>query len=108
MLLNISERVGLRAALPERGNYVTLGVIDELKRKLVFDEDEIERFQIKQTAQNIAWDCKDDDGEKDFDISAVERDLICGALNTLDQQSALLPVQMGIYKKFLIDAKTDG
>lgn len=107
MLLNISERIALSTALPVQGNYVTLGVIEELKKKLGFDDDEIKQFKIVHTPTSVKWDTAKE-GEKDIHISPVERDLICSALKTRDQQSTLLPVQMKVFKKFVIDGKADG
>ncbi len=105
MLLKISERVALMTSLPEKGNFVTLKILGDLKAALGFTDEEIKRCKIVQTPQNIKWD---GDEEKDVEILPTQRVLICDALKALDQASALLPVHVSVYEKFMGNGEVDG
>lgn len=105
MLLKISERVALLTMLPDKGNFVTLKIVADLKTKLGFSNDEIERCKIKQTPQNISWDGNE---EKEIEILPTQMIVCCDALKELDQSSTLTPLHVGVYEKFMGNGQTDG
>lgn len=100
MLLNVAERVALVTALPKEGNFVTLKIVVDLKDKLGFSDDEIEKFKIEYTDTAVKWGAAED-SEKEIEILPTQMDVCCKALEALNAREALTPMHMSVYGKFL-------
>ena len=101
MKLSIPERIGLLGILPEKGNFVTLRVVDEARRLLSFTEREIKDWGIVAAEEGrVSWNPqKAVDG--DVKIGDAVRELIAKKLKELDEKEELLMAMYSLYERFV-------
>lgn len=100
--LSIIERVKLLEILPQEGNFLTLRMVQELKRKVGFDAEELVRIEFKQDEREAHWNPDRDSGlEREF--LQPEIDLITAALRRLDKAEKLTEHYLPLYTLFVKD-----
>lgn len=100
--LTIHERVCLLQLLPSEGNFLTLRMIQDLKRKVEFDAAELEHIEFNQLADKATWNpTKDTLLEREFLPSEV--DIIAKALRKLDKEEKLNNNFLTLYTTFVKD-----
>lgn len=99
MLFSISERLTLVDSLPPKGNFLTLTLLEELRRKLVFSDDEISEFNIKAADGRVTWD-ESATAEKEVAIGDATTAVIASALKKLNDANQLTTAHLGLCKKF--------
>ena len=106
--MKIKDRLMVMSILPQQGNFVTIQLVAELKRKVSLSPKEIEQVGIKTdpATGNLAWD-DTKDKDKDFSFHESERALIQKALVELEEQNKLTPDHIDIYKQFVLKDKQD-
>ena len=99
MELNISERLTLVNLLPEKGNFETMKTIEALRDILYPTEEEVKKFGVKQTSNNISWN---EEGAKEIPLkfTKIQKDLLKESLDKLDEKEELTFAQYSVYKKF--------
>ena len=105
MKLNIAERIALAQLLPERAKVEQMRSIMELRQKLWFDEEEVERFGIVSTDTQTTWKVMPE-GESDavdITIGKPAAEAIEAALNTLQEKEGLRAVEVLLWDKFMSD-----
>lgn len=102
MKLNLPERFETLRLLPDKGNFATLKIVENMKLSLAPSEDEFKHFEIVQTGDQIVWNSIK--GLEDVDISIGEKatDIIVDALKKLDETGNLTEPCMSIYEKFVM------
>ena len=100
MLLNISERIAAFGILPERGNFATLRIVEDLRRELSISEEEADECGIVFGNDQITWQ---KDIEKEIAFSDRAKEMILEALKKLDTANEMEPRHMSLWRKFIGD-----
>lgn len=102
MLLSIQERLMLgNKILPGKGDFVTLGIVEDFKIGLSITEDEIKEFEIKVAEDGVTWN---NGKSKDVEMEVGEsvRKIVVDELKRLDDSRDLTPDCMSLYRKFML------
>jgi len=104
MKLNVLERVMLGSILPPETNFSQYKIITGLKKQLSFDEREMLKFGITQSAPNekgegqVNWT---KDGNKDFTFGLTALEIIRAVLKKLDEEKKITANIGTLYEKFM-------
>ena len=100
MILLISERLAILSVLPEKGDFVTLKVLNKLRMSLALTEEEIKNWNVSQDTETmmVSWG---ENGEAEIPIGEVATGIIVDALRDLDKRKELLPQHYDVYEKFI-------
>lgn len=99
MELNIQERLILSRLIPEKGNFETMSTVENLRKALLFTEEEVEKFEIKQTDTAISWN--EQAFERiDISLSTKGEALVIEALEELDKKEELGAQEYTLFKRF--------
>ena len=100
MKLSIMERIGLLGVMPEKGNFITLKIVDEARRALSFTEKEIKVAKIVTLeGGRIQWDPAYP--VADVKLGEKIREMIVTALKKLDESEELTRQLFDIYARFV-------
>lgn len=97
--LKIAERLRLSQALPEQGSLATQKVLIELRNKLLIDQKEWKKYDVKEDDGTVRWDDKKDKG-REYEFGRVEEKLIVNALEDLDKEKKVKPEHITLFDKF--------
>lgn len=100
MKLNILERLLLVNVLPEKGNAVTLRIVSQLRERLSFTEQDIEKYGITVEGEAVRWDPEKGQEEVEIKIGAVAQRTIVDALTELDKNEDLEMQHLSLLDKF--------
>jgi len=104
MKLNLTERIVALNLLPQEGNFLTLRTIREHQMKISPSEAEIKKYGVTEQDGKIFF-ANPQLAEKetvDIEIGEIVTNIITEALETLNKEEKLKPVQMSLYEKFVI------
>jgi len=104
MKLGIKERILLLNLLPAQGDFTTMKAIQNLRDGLIFTEDEVGRFGIKQDDQRIIWDVAVDE-DVEIVIGPVGNTVVIDALKKLDEEKRLIADHLELWEKFVENPK---
>lgn len=98
MKLNIQERLTLVNLVPEKGNFITMSIVDGLRLILYPSEAEVKKFDLKQDDRLLTWneegskktEVKISDSQIDFLMDQLEKKSIANELDFL---------QYSVYKR---------
>ena len=98
MKLNIQERLTLVNLVPEKGNFITMSIVDGLRLILYPSEAEVKKFDLKQDDRLLTWneegskktEVKVSDSQIDFLMDQLEKKSIANELDFL---------QYSVYKR---------
>jgi hypothetical protein len=98
MKLNIQERLTLVNLVPEKGNFITMSIVDGLRLILYPSEAEVKKFDLKQDDRLLTWneegskktEVKISDSQIDFLMDQLEKKSIAADLDFL---------QYSVYKR---------
>ena len=104
--LNIPERIALLNILPAEGNVVTLRVVMDLQKRIGFTEQDLKRFDIKNTVRPdgsafITWNPKMTNETKEIEIGEAGKTIIVEQLNRLNSQGRLPINMLPLYERFV-------
>ena len=104
MKLNIQERLTMVNLVPEKGNFVTMSIVESLRELLYPSEAEVKKFEIKQTDMTLTWNTE---GNKKIEIKITpfQKEFLMNRLEELSQQNNLDIQQYLIYKRFKEETK---
>lgn len=102
MKLKMQERLMLVSVLPTQGNFLTVALASDLRKKVLPDNTENETLGIKQQAEAIQWDTTKDFG-KDFEFEKSEMQMIKKALKELDDSGKLSMNHIELYRIFMVE-----
>ncbi len=109
MEFSIAERLHLLGIMPERGNLVTMKVIEEFKDKLSFSEEEIIEIELisetpdpnKPEAVVYKWNTeKGLTHLKEIEIGEATRKIMQGVFEIMDKNSTFTPPLLKLYQRF--------
>jgi len=106
MKLSILERIVLQGLLPEKGDYVTYGLIKQIRTELSFTEKEIKEFKIQEVRDakgntQITWDDKTAK-LKEFTFGNKITSIIVKALEKIEKEGEINNNNVSLYEKFMI------
>jgi len=98
--LNVKERIIISSLVPQKSNYATYRMFQDLLMKVGLSADEIKESNIRtEEGGNIRWD---NDFIKDFEFKDAEVELIAKYLKELDKKEELsLSDHISLYEKFV-------
>jgi hypothetical protein len=104
MKLTIPERISLLNLAPQKGNFLTLQLAQEMTNKLNLNEEEIEQAQIVNLPDGrTKWNPQAANAiEKDFRFGEAMRSMIQAELTKLDTRKELTVSQIPLYEKFVL------
>ena len=97
--LNILERIMCMGVLPDKANFVTHKIIENLKIQLSFSEEETKKYKIAEKEGQITW--KPTEMEKEFVFGEKATDIIQASLKQLDEKGELHRDVVSLYEKFM-------
>jgi len=100
MKLQVIDRITLLNILPEKGDFVTLKIVRQLREELSFSEDEIATLGLKSDGGRITWNTAVDP-MKDVAIGEKATDLIVDTLKKLNEKKELNQQLFGLYEAFV-------
>lgn len=98
--LNLAERINLMEILPVEGNFITLGIIRELKVNLGVKDNEFKLFGIEQKDNKITWN-EEGNKEIDFDFGDKAVEIVVEELEKLDKGKKLEDRHFSLFEKFV-------
>ena len=101
MELNVQERLALQNVLPQQGNFVTLGLVSELRAMLNMSEEEIDKFKVVVKDQQVTWAPEAVVETKEIPIGKTMKGVIVDALKKLDAAGQLTIAHLTLYEKFV-------
>lgn len=103
-VLSLAERIHLMNMLPEQGNVISIRRVDELKKKLLPSEAEIERWNLKIEGASFQWDPKSDT-DAVIEVGQSMWDLVVKTLKDMDSAGTMTTNQVSLYEKFVENEK---
>lgn len=101
MKLNVNERLALLQVVQAHvGNFLTLGIMNDLISVLAMTDKEFKEFAIKQAGDQITWNPKGTK-EKEIEIGEKATEIITADLSKMDQMRKLEQRHVSLYKKFV-------
>jgi len=106
MKLSILERIVLQGLLPQQGDYVTYGLIKQIRTELSFTEKEIKDFKINEVINTkgesrVTWDDKTEK-LKEFTFGEKVTSIIVKALEKVDKEGKIDNNNVSLYEKFMV------
>ena len=101
MELTILERLTLLGVLPESGNFVTMKILQRLRLALGFSEEDVEKYSMVVTADNVKWDNEAE--PVNIPLGKVARAEIVKALEAVDEAGKVTAQHMSLFEKFEFD-----
>jgi len=104
MKLNISERLTLVNLVPEKGNFVTMSIVEGLRLILYPSEAEVKKFELKQQERLLTWN---EEGTKKIDIKLtdLQKKFLMDRLEERSKDDSLDFSQYSIFKRFKEESK---
>ena len=107
MKLSVSDRLTLLGVLPEAGDFRTMKTIQTLRTDLLFNEDEVKKFELKQEVTDdgkirSAWNGQTAE-EVEIKIGEIATEVIVAALKELDTKKTLRAEHLAVYGRFVKD-----
>jgi len=100
MELNVKERIIISSLVPQKGNYATYKMFQDLLMKIGLNADEVKTINLREEANgSLRWE---NDFTKEFEFKDAEVDLIKKHLKELDDKESLNYVDhISLYEKFV-------
>jgi len=98
--LNIKERIAMQGVLPKNANYVTLQIIEQIRTKLSFSENELKKGGVTQAGENFSWK---NDFEEEFEIGEKMMEIIKNNLIGMNANGTLHSSMMSLYEKLILE-----
>ncbi len=107
MKLSIHDRLVLQTVLPQKGDFLEMTVIEDIKGKLDFSTREIKEYEVVNTDGRVSWNLEK---AKDLrlDFVQLELDTIGKALKELESKKEVTPEHLDIYRAFVINTVKAG
>jgi hypothetical protein len=102
--LKVKERMVLSSILPAQGDILTLRLVMDLKKDVLFSEQEHKDFEITITEGRMTWDITKDLPKK-FAVGSTMLKLIQDTLGKLNKDRQLTIDQVPLYDLFMDPTK---
>jgi len=98
MKLNVNERLTLVRAVPEKGNFVTMSTVENLKAILHLSEDEVKEFELKEAGGMLTWN-KGGSEPKELELSELGLELLQKQFEEMDKKEELTLPDFHLFKR---------
>lgn len=98
--LTIKDRIVLLTLLPRQGGLIELQTIKRLIQILEFTSEEIEKYQLKDTANGVRWN-KEKEEEKEVIFTDSQINIIKKSINEADKNKTLTLEMLETIEKFI-------
>lgn len=101
--LQMIDRITLPSVLPTKGGFEKLIVVEDIKKKIMLTQEDIEKYTISSRGDKIFWTIPE--GEQDefeYEFTSLELSLLKEALKELDTKQELTTDMTGLYKLFVL------
>ncbi len=98
--LKVAERFALLTVLPEKGDFLDMRKINELRDELNLTAEEITKFEAKSNKDGVTWNAKKDRGVN-FTFGERATDIIVTALKALNESRQLEGRHVTLYEMFV-------
>jgi hypothetical protein len=99
MQLTIGERLNLLSILPSEGNFLTMRLVDDLRKELGFSEQELEHINLREEEGRLAWD-PDKSAPKEVEFGERSRRIVYDTLAELDKEGKMRAEHLSLCEKF--------
>lgn len=106
MELSVIERLGLLSVLPKEGSFITLRIVNDLRKSVGFTEEEIKEFELREADGRVTWNSAAET-PRDIPIGEKATDVIVEALKDTDKRKALNASTFALYERF-VEGATNG
>lgn len=96
MQLDLVERFTLLNTLPQKGDFITIKVLRNLKDALAASEQEIEEHGLREKD----WEIRPGQGLVDIEINETWRGMIVDALKEADKNKTITDQHISLWEKF--------
>lgn len=101
MQLSVLERMALDGALPKEGNYLTMLLVNDLKKCIGITPELVKELNIRQApGGGIQWD-REKEQSLEVDIGEATMTIVKKALAGADKAGKLTVDHCSLYKKFM-------
>jgi len=97
MKLNVNERLIIVGVVPEKGNFKTMTIVENVKKALHLTEEEVKEYELVQVGENLTWNKKGSE-KKEVEISEFGEELIMEAFEALDKKAELTVHHFPVFK----------
>lgn len=101
MKLSIKDRLLLINLLPQKGNFVTMTIREDLFNKIKISQEEIEVTEMHSTDAGVTWNTDKEGEERLFEFSELEIEMVKNILKSLDEKKELTADTIDLYKLFI-------
>lgn len=98
MKLGIKERLLFGGIFPEKGDFLTQSICQDISEKIKLSEEEIKQINLRFDEGRWVWDT-DKDIEKEVEFSDVEFNLLKIQVDRLDKEKLITHLILDICKK---------
>jgi hypothetical protein len=98
MELSVFERLVLLNILPKEGNVVTVRIIHDLRNRLGFTEEELEKIQFTSNEKGTSWK---QNVNAEIEIKGQALKIICEAFDKLSNDNLLTVEILPVYDRFM-------
>lgn len=88
MKLSINERLTIVQIIPEKGNFKTMKIVENLNKALYLSEEELKEFEVTQNGDQLKWN-KKGTGRHEVGISEFGMEIIMESFEALDKDEKL-------------------
>ncbi len=101
MLLGVYERIVLDNVLPREGSYLTMVLVDALKKCLRLTPAEVAEWEVKELqGGRLAWNSSKAK-EVEIEVGEAVTKIVKSALANLDKAGKVTTEQLSLYEKFM-------
>lgn len=101
MKLNVAERLQFGVLLPERGDFITMTLKEDIVGKVALTQEEMAEWEVKSSdGTHASWNPAKAQ-EKEIEFTEAEKALVARKLKELDAAKQLDAVTFAFYRKFI-------
>lgn len=101
MELTLLDRLLLPGIFPKEGNMKELIIRKDLKKKIVFTQEELTKYGIDFKGEQILWNQEGAEAKFKYKFSDLEKAEVVSALTKMDEEKKLTEEFMDLYDKFI-------
>ena len=107
MKMTVADRIHLSELFPEKGNLVTLQLVEDIRKKTVMDQAEMKEinFKVVEGGKGYVWG-RDDKGkdiafakEKEFKFTELELNMLRDKITIMDKAEEITATLAPLCKK---------
>lgn len=102
ILLTLIERIILFNLLPQQGDFKSLIIVDDIRKKIGLNQLEIEKYEVKTEGKGVSWNEKGDKAKFDYEFTSLEKNEIKLCFEEINKSKKATIGMLPLLKKFNI------